>query len=278
MASNDGFLRFLSGLFGWVYFLAWSLSFYPQGLLNWRRRSTSGTVVDFHFINIFGFSAYFVSNVAFSYSPLVRAQYAARHHGLEPTVQFNDITFALHGIALSLITTSQYLFSSTWGFTPSAGNRPSRFILGVTAGCMVGVAFTYLLAAFAPGSDPLTDWVALDVVYAIGYVKVIITLVKYTPQMLFNFTNKSTEGWSILQILLDLTGGILSIGQQGIDSYLQHDWSGITGNPVKFALGNISMIYDGIFIVQHYVLYRNARPRRDAENERLLVEEERRLD
>lgn len=50
----DNFLTFLSALFGWIYFLAWSASFYPQALLNWRRRSTSGTTVDFPFINLLG--------------------------------------------------------------------------------------------------------------------------------------------------------------------------------------------------------------------------------
>ena len=49
-----GFLNVLSGLFGWVYFFAWSASFYPQPLLNWRRRSTTGTTVDFPFINVLG--------------------------------------------------------------------------------------------------------------------------------------------------------------------------------------------------------------------------------
>lgn len=48
------FLNFLSGLFGWVYFFAWSASFYPQPLLNWRRRSTTGTTVDFPLINVLG--------------------------------------------------------------------------------------------------------------------------------------------------------------------------------------------------------------------------------
>ena len=76
------------------------------------------------------------------------------------------------------------------------------------------------------------------------------------PQVLTNYRNSSTHGWSIAQIILDFTGGILSIAQLGIDSYLQHDWSGVTGNPVKFALGNVSIFFDVIFIVQHYYLYK----------------------
>ena len=33
------------------------------------------------------------------------------------------------------------------------------------------------------------------------------------------------------------------------------DWSGITGDPVKFGLGLVSMVYDAIFMLQHYVWY-----------------------
>ena len=54
-----------------------------------------------------------------------------------------------------------------------------------------------------------------------------------------------------------------------IDSSLQADWSGLTGNPVKFGLANISLIFDIIFITQHYVLYgpveeKDEREQRDA--------------
>ncbi|KFH44269.1 Cystinosin-like protein [Hapsidospora chrysogenum ATCC 11550] len=277
-----GFLPILSALFGWVYFLCWSASFYPQALLNWRRQSTSGTTVDFPLLNVLGFAAYFTSSLAFYISPSVRAQYAARHAGLTPTVQLNDITFALHGLTLSVITASQYLFSRTlWGFEPSLGARPSRLALGISAGCLLGVACVGFIVIGTSDADfdPATGWCALDVVYATGYVKVVVTLVKYTPQLLANWRNRSTRGWSIWQILLDLAGGVLSIGQQAIDSWLQRDWSGITGNPVKFALGNASMVYDGAFILQHYVLYRGSRYKdveENGEERRRLLGDERR--
>ena len=72
-----------------------------------------------------------------------------------------------------------------------------------------------------------------------GYCKLVITVVKYIPQAWTNYQSQSTEGWSIAQVLLDLTGGTLSILQLIIDSSLQNDWSGLTGNPVKLGLGNI---------------------------------------
>lgn len=90
-------------------------------------------------------------------------------------------------------------------------------------------------------------------------------------------------GWSIAPILMDVLGAVLSILQLVIDSSLQNDWSGLTGNPVKLGLGNVSIIFDivglmigwrshsvdvrilmhasnnQIFLTQHYILYPSAR-------------------
>lgn len=75
------------------------------------------------------------------------------------------------------------------------------------------------------------------------------------PQAFLNYQRKSTVGWSIHNILLDLSGGILSLAQLVLDSSLQDDWSGLTGNPVKFFLSQIAIVFDIVFIAQHYVLY-----------------------
>lgn len=76
-------------------------------------------------------------------------------------------------------------------------------------------------------------------------------------------------------MLLDMIGGVLSVAQLVIDSSLQADWSGIAGNPVKFGLGNVSICFDLVFVVQHYWLYRRKRGDKvdDAESRRLLRED-----
>jgi cystinosin len=94
------------------------------------------------------------------------------------------------------------------------------------------------------------------------------------PQALTNYRNKSTRGWAIQQILFDFCGGILSLAQLGIDSYLQHDWSGVTGNPVKLALGNLAVFFDIIFMVQHYWLYRGTREKSLSDSEESGSEED----
>ena len=39
-----------------VYFCAWSISFYPQAILNYRRKSVVGLSLDFQLLNLLGFT------------------------------------------------------------------------------------------------------------------------------------------------------------------------------------------------------------------------------
>jgi cystinosin len=92
-------------------------------------------------------------------------------------------------------------------------------------------------------------------IYYFSYTKLGITLTKYIPQAWLNFRRKSTVGWSIGNILLDLTGGLLSFLQQFIDAINSGNWGVMIGSPVKFVLGLISIAFDVLFIIQHYGLY-----------------------
>ncbi|KIW25397.1 uncharacterized protein PV07_08574 [Cladophialophora immunda] len=252
------FVRAVSRLLGWVYTLSWSASFYPQPWLNWKRRSTQGLAIDFPLLNVLGFVCYSASTCSFLYSPTIRKQYAVRHPASpEPTVQPNDVAFGLHAVVLVILTYSQF-FSRLWGFRESAHQRASRPVLAIVWGSLLAVAGTFVLVTFRSGlrdQDPM-DWAWIDVLYTLGYVKLVCTFVKYIPQAFFNYKRQSTEGWSILQILFDLTGGVLSIAQLVLDASFGGDWSGITGNPLKLGLANISMGFDLLFILQHYILYR----------------------
>jgi cystinosin len=50
----------------------------------------------------------------------------------------------------------------------------------------------------------------------LGYGKLMMTLVKCTPEVYWNYQRKSTKGWSILGILLDLVGGGCSFASGGL--------------------------------------------------------------
>ena len=122
-----------------------------------------------------------------------------------------------------------------------------------------------------------------------------------------SLTGKSTEGWSIFNIICDFTGGMLSMLQMGLQYYNMNGtcasrgstvgaecqpfaaaassrgsgcaddyvcvwppmcWLGsvditiIVGNPVKLGLAMISVVFDILFMVQHYALYSPGRQTR----------------
>lgn len=89
----------------------------------------------------------------------------------------------------------------------------------------------------------------------LSYVKLAVTIIKYSPQAYMNYKRKTTSGWSIHNIILDFTGGIFSIIQMFLISYNYDDWISIFGNFTKFGLGAVSIAFDIVFVIQHYFLY-----------------------
>ena len=89
-----------------------------------------------------------------------------------------------------------------------------------------------------------------------GYFKLSISFLKYLPQFYWNYKRKSTVGWSIINILLDMTGGLFSFLQMGLEAIFGED---VEINPVKLILGIMVVIYDILFIIQHYCLYPESR-------------------
>ncbi|KAI5814058.1 PQ loop repeat-domain-containing protein [Pyronema omphalodes] len=235
MTSDYPLLHALSRLLGWSYFLCWGISFYPQLIQNYRRKSVTGLAVDYFVMNVFGFACYTVSCLLFLFSPVVRDEYARRHpNAPEPTVRGNDLAFAAHALLISIATLCQFYF---FNYTRNVSQRLSWPMAAILLGSLTTVAISCTLVNGA-------NWTWLDVVYTLTTIKLLLSLLKYLPQAYLNYQRKSTIGWSIENILLDLSGGYY------------RDWSGILGNPVKFFLGQISLGFDVVFLVQHWGLYK----------------------
>ncbi|PRQ46785.1 putative lysosomal cystine transporter [Rosa chinensis] len=78
----------------------------------------------------------------------------------------------------------------------------------------------------------------------------------YSPGLAYmNFIRKSTDGSSIIFILLDLSGGVGSYAQMAVQSIDQDSWVNFYGNIGKTLLSLICVSFDLLFICQHYVLY-----------------------
>ncbi|XP_039955265.1 cystinosin homolog isoform X1 [Bactrocera neohumeralis] len=235
---------YTSIVFGWIYFVAWSISFYPQIFINFRRKSVIGLNFDFLALNIVGFTLYSVFNCGLYWVPSIQDEYASRHpRGMNP-VLLNDVVFGLHAMFATAITIIQcFLYER-------AEQRVSRIASGILAAIAIIVLVTLILAITG-----VVQW--LDFLYYCSYIKLAM-IIKYVPQALMNYRRKSTTGWSIGNILLDFTGGLLSMLQMILNAYNYNDWVSIFGSVTKFGMGLFSVLFDVLFILQHYVFYRHS--------------------
>lgn len=236
----------ISSVVGWTYFSAWSVSFYPQVILNWRRKSVVGLSFDFLALNLIGWICYSSFNVALYFFPV---QVGVVSDGTRRLVELNDVFFSLHALVLTLITVYQCCIYERGKQRLSGPSRLLLIIVGVfvlSYGCSIATLACQHCHEYL-------NW--LSFVYFLSFVKMGISLIKYFPQMWYNFQRRSTAGWNILNVLLDFFGGFLSLGQVLLTCTVLDDWSAIVGNPVKFGLGSVSMVFDTVFMLQHYVLY-----------------------
>ena len=102
-------LTLVSDIVGWLYFVSWSVSFYPQIYDNFRRRSVVGLNFDYVGLNIIGYIMYTIFNAGLFWIPGIQEEYLTRHPtGLNPVLA-NDVGFGLHGIVATLIIIGQCL-------------------------------------------------------------------------------------------------------------------------------------------------------------------------
>lgn len=251
----------INSIIGWIYFVAWSISFYPQVFENWRRKSVVGLNFDFLLYNITGFLVYGFFNVGMYWVDNVKDEYMSQHpRGINP-VQLNDVIFTLHAVFVTIITIIQCFIYDR------GSQKISKFCLTLISLAWLFIIVTLFVVIFG---DNLISW--LQYLYYFSYIKLGVTIIKYIPQALMNCQRQSTLGWSIGNVLLDFTGGSFSLLQMFLLAYNNEDWSSIFGDPTKFGLGAFSILFDILFMVQHYCLYRGKDPYESLNNYEKEVE------
>ena len=69
--EKSDILYHISTVVGWIYFLAWSVSFYPQIYSNYKRKSVVGLNFDYLSLNLVGFILYALFNCGLYWIPVV---------------------------------------------------------------------------------------------------------------------------------------------------------------------------------------------------------------
>uniref|UniRef100_A0A2K6GY15 Cystinosin, lysosomal cystine transporter n=1 Tax=Propithecus coquereli TaxID=379532 RepID=A0A2K6GY15_PROCO len=205
--------------------------------------SVIGLSFDFVALNLTGFVAYSVFNIGLLWVPYIKEQFLLKYpNGVNP-VDSNDVFFSLHAVVLTLIVIVQCCLYER------GSQRVSWPAVGFLVLLWLFAFITMIVAAVG-----VTTW--LQFLFCFSYIKLAVTLVKYFPQAYMNFHYKSTEGWSIGNVLLDFTGGSFSLLQMFLQSYNNDQWTLIFGDPTKFGLGIFSIFFDIVFFIQHFCLYR----------------------
>eukprot|EP00667_Euglena_gracilis_P022247 EG_transcript_24668 len=245
MPSTLEALGWASDACGWLYFAAWSVSFYPQVALNRQRKSVAGLSFEWLMFNTSGFFFYTVYCVVTRWAQLA--------HGLVVTVQVNDVAFAAHALLLSLVTVAQCLRYDRGGQTLDRRYAALCGGMWLLLAGHAGLAAVGLIPFVRTTNDLGYQWTVMQY---LGIVKAVISAVKGVPQVYLNYVRRSTEGWSIVMPWLDFTGGVLSFLQNAIDAYRWQTWAPLVGNVPKLLLSLISIAFDLVYFTQHYILYR----------------------
>lgn len=230
--------------------------------MNFQRKSTDGLSIDYSVVNFFGYICYTTYTSMFYWNKSVRKMYFERHEHDNPngqppeiTVESNDVAFAIHALIMSIIWLIQLEIYGGFEKRRKQGKRivskPMTtlifFIVGSCSAYAVLIGYTYMpnniFTKFH--SNAFTSWLNwLDYLYYVAYMKIVITTAKYIPQVILNMKRKSCVGWNIWNILLDISGGILSLAQLIGDAIDLNDLSSIRGNSAKLGLSAVSIFFD----------------------------------
>ncbi|KAK4768660.1 hypothetical protein SAY87_003801 [Trapa incisa] len=258
MASwNSTPLEILYQILGWTAFVSWSVSFYPQVILNFRRKSVVGLNFDFVMLNLTKHSSYLIYNTALYFSAAVQRQYFEKYgFGQMIPVAANDVAFSIHAVLLTAVTLFQIIIYE------GGSQKISKVSIAIVSAVWLGAAVCFFIAL------PSHRWLWLISVF--NTIQVFMTVIKYIPQACMNFVRKSTDGFSIGNILLDFLGGCANYGQMAVQSIDQNSWVNFYGNIGKTLLSLVSISFDLLFMFQHFVLYRSTVKQPSPEKEPLV--------
>jgi len=242
--NNKNINDIVSSFLGWIYFSAWSLSYYPQIILNYQNKNVEGISIDYYAYNIFDVSTYLLYNIFFYYNKTIQNQYKSFFHKSN-LVEINDVAFSLHGFTLVCLTIFQIFY-----YNPKKKLSKTTIIIFSIIFTLLSI---YFICCVKINSIYFSGMMFF---YVLSIFKIILTIMKYTPQIYHNYKRNNTDGFAISNPLLDILGGIFSLSQVLFDSIIYHNSNGLLGDIVKLLLGILTIFFDIIFITQHFFLYK----------------------
>ncbi|EQC26161.1 hypothetical protein SDRG_16013 [Saprolegnia diclina VS20] len=225
---------------GWTATLAGTLRFYPQLCLNWQRRSVVGLSLDAQVYAVFGFGAYALFNCGFSWT--------ANAH-TNPLLSPMSIYVNLHALLLSMLLLYQCTIFK----------RGSQV---VSTRCQVLVCAALMLILLFLGLGLLLDVSAFtwpSFVSLTCYLHVLLTAIKYAPQIELQYERKSTRGFSVYGVVYDCVYGGATLATLLASK-------AASANPWLLAIACMTIACNAILLLQHFALYWQQPPLDDSDD------------
>ena len=150
---------------GWIYFISWTISFYPQTYKNWKRKSVVGFSFDYLALNILGYVTYSIYTVVVYSDPIFKDYFHKIQHQAardrDNTVKLTDVVYATHGLAICVVQLGQCFIYER------GSQRVSRVTLALVVLPFLVLVVAALVAVFS--TEPLPKWAW--VLTFCGYVK-----------------------------------------------------------------------------------------------------------
>ncbi|KAI3866611.1 hypothetical protein MKX03_023823 [Papaver bracteatum] len=167
---NSITLEIVYYVLGWIGFFSWTFGFYPQIILNYRRKSVVGLNFDYLVLNLTKQSSYLIYNASLFFSPAVQKQYHEKYgFGEMIPVAASDVAFSTHSILLTSFALCQVLVYER------GSQKVSRPTIGITAAVWVTVLVCLFIAW------PHQSWLWL--LSVLNTIQVTLAVIKYIPQV-----------------------------------------------------------------------------------------------
>ena len=229
--KNTKIVLAISNIVGWICACVWTGSLATLAVSNELASSTAGIAPDMVLYNALGLLCWTCYSIYFYI-----------HSELGVPVFVQDIVYSISSYVVVIVFLFQiYRFGST-GITTFAKLY-----------CFALLSFLAKAALENVISDGAGN---AQFVSQLARIHLACALIKYIPQVHYNYSRKSTEGYSITAVWLDFTGAVLLLLQMFFDGIIRHKWSlMITLNIPKFVLCFEVILFNLIYAFQHYVLY-----------------------
>ncbi|CCF59027.1 hypothetical protein KAFR_0F04320 [Kazachstania africana CBS 2517] len=241
----------LDEVLGLVYVTAWSISMYVPLIANFKFRSTNALSIDFVILNTTGYF-YLI------YSVVLQVYYWQTETTslLErPQVTKFDLWYCLHGFIINLVLLSQIYYGKLlWNFEKNTKRRMKSIYQKVL---IISVSvFIFLTARFYYfQSTNFNNWsneLLLNYCNCLFLLKMSMSLIKYLPQVKYNFERKSLKGFAVQGVILDVVGGMASLAQLIIQLNKSHglNMHTVATNFGKIGVALVTLFFNAIFISQ----------------------------